>query len=169
MRAEDVVGSDSSAAETAVDGLHLHGLAANLRGSSAEADLSRHQFFQMNREGVAHRARGSKPTLRFIFNRAHQYLLHLARQRRCELTWPRILLKVENQKRIVLRVGTGQQMKQGGAEAVNIRTWFNSSAKKFGRRVTHGAYRSHAFLFLLDPASNAKIDQHHATAVAVNH
>src|SRR5258705_12974164 len=60
-------------------------------------------------------------------------------------------------------------MKQGGAQTVDVRTRLNSAAKKFRWRVTHGAHRGHALLFPLDPARDAKVDQHYPTAIAIDH
>src|SRR5258705_4303831 len=60
-------------------------------------------------------------------------------------------------------------MKQGGTQTVDVRPRLNATAKKLGRRVTHGAHRGHALLFPLHPARNAEVDQHYPSAVAVDH
>src|SRR5258706_7566239 len=60
-------------------------------------------------------------------------------------------------------------MKQGGDQTVDVRTRLNAAAKKFRRRVTHGAHRGHALLFPLYPARDPKVDQHYPAAVAIDH
>src|SRR6185369_4773065 len=47
MRAENVVGSNPSTAKTAVDRLHLRGLATDNRGRQAVTDAARHQLLEM--------------------------------------------------------------------------------------------------------------------------
>ena len=58
----------------------------------------------MKTERVAHLGAGLKPMFRLVFDRAHKNSLHLAGERGIDLSRSRILGKVEDEKRIVLRV-----------------------------------------------------------------
>src|SRR5205807_9350754 len=80
-----------------------------------------------------------------------------------------VFCKVKNQKRIVLRIGAREQMKHSGAQTVDIGPRLNSPAKELRRRITHSPHCGHAFLLLLDPPGNAKIDDHDPTRVPVYH
>src|ERR1043166_3375989 len=55
MRAENIIGGDTSTAKTAIDRLHLNSLATNLR-RCAKRHLSGHYSFQMTRERIAQRS-----------------------------------------------------------------------------------------------------------------
>src|ERR1700754_4572266 len=107
VRAENVVSSDASTAETAVDRLHLRGLAADVRRGYAVTDAPRHQVFQMPYEFVPQFACSAETIFRFVLDRAHQEQFHLGRDRGIDLPWPRVLREVEDQQRIVLRVRAG--------------------------------------------------------------
>ena len=60
-------------------------------------------------------------------------------------------------------------MKHRRAQTVNIGTRFRPPTEQLRRRIAHRANRRHSFFLLVDPAGNAKVDQHHTPAVAVDH
>jgi len=66
---------------------------------------------QMLLKYLPHFARRAEPSLGIVFHRTHQDPFHLVRQSRIDLTWTWVLLKIEDQQRIALRVGTRQKMK----------------------------------------------------------
>src|ERR1051325_160765 len=104
VRAKNIVGGDPAAAESAENNLHRPGCAAELVSRSAEPTLARAQFFQMRRQSLAHLDAGLKTMLRLVFDGASQNPFHLARKLRIDLARPRILRKVENKQRVVLRI-----------------------------------------------------------------
>src|SRR6476659_804719 len=77
MRAENIVGGNASATETAVDRLHLRGLATNNCGRQPVTDPPRHQLLEMISEFVSQLARRAKAIFRFVLDRAHQDLFYL--------------------------------------------------------------------------------------------
>ena len=60
-------------------------------------------------------------------------------------------------------------MKHRRAQTVNVHARIGLAAEQFRRRIAHGAHRRDTLLFFIDPARNAKVDQHHTPAVAVDH
>jgi hypothetical protein len=86
----------------------------------------------MIRELVSQLARGPETIFGLYSNRPHQDHLHLARDRRRDLARSRVLREVENQERIVLRIGAGQQVKHRRAETVNIRRRLHTSTEQLG-------------------------------------
>src|SRR6266478_8246613 len=139
MRTENIVGCNAATAKTTEDCLHLRSFAADLR-RSAVGYLSVHQFLQMRSQRVAHLTGGRETIFRFVFNRTHQDLFHLAGDRGRYLAWPRIFLKVKNQKRIVLRIRSGNQVKHRRTQTVNVGARLDSSTEKLWWRITHCAY-----------------------------
>ena len=77
MGTEDIVCGNAAAAESAVHGLDLDRFAAQLVDRDAIADLSRLQLFEMRHQRVAQFGGRSESRLGLVFNRAHQYALHL--------------------------------------------------------------------------------------------
>ena len=112
----------------------------------------------MRGEHVAHFRPGLKAMFRFVLHGAGQNFFNLARQRRTNLTRPWVLGEVKDQKRIILRIGSGQQMKHRRAQAVNVHARIGLAAEQLRRRIAHGAHRRDALLFFIDPARNAKVD-----------
>ena len=104
MRAENVVRGDAASAEPAENHRHLHRLATQLVSRRAKADLARPQPLEMQDERVAYLRSRLKAMFRFVFNRADEQLLHLARERRVNLSRSRILCEVKDQQWIILRV-----------------------------------------------------------------
>ena len=107
--------------------------------------------------------------LGFVLDCAHQNAFHLGRECRIDLTRPRILGEVENEQWIILWVSSGDQMKHGCAEAVNVNSRVRFSTEQFWRRVAHRAHGSDPFFLLVYPARNTKINQHDSIGVAVDH
>src|SRR6185369_12690532 len=69
---EHVVGSNASAAKTAVDGVHLRRFAADVRRGHAVVDPALQQLLEMMHELVSQLARRAETIFRFVLDRAHQ-------------------------------------------------------------------------------------------------
>src|SRR5262249_16761545 len=89
--------------------------------------------------------------------------------RRVYLSRSRILAEVEDQQRIVLRVGTGQHVKHSRAERINVRARLNLTGEQLGRRVSHSADRSHTLFGRPHNPSDAEVYKHHPASFVVEH
>src|SRR5438132_12919681 len=97
MGAENIIRCDATAAEAAVDGLHLYSLATKFLRRQSITNLSGHQLLEMFREHVAQLARRAKAIFRFVLDRAHENALHLSRNRGRNLARTWILVEVKDQ------------------------------------------------------------------------
>src|SRR6185369_12196074 len=77
--AKYVVSGNTATAESTVDRLHLHRLAADGGSGHSITDPSRYQVLEVMRELVSQLARGSETIVRTVFDGAHQNVLHLSR------------------------------------------------------------------------------------------
>src|SRR5256714_10656572 len=123
----------------------------------------------MMTQRVSHLRSRLKTMFGFVFDSAYQNSFNLTGERRIDLSRPRILGEIKNQQRIVLRVSARQQMEKRRPQTINVDAWIGFAAEQLGRRITHGSDRGYAFLFLVNPTGNSKIDQHHAAVITVDH
>ena len=128
------------------------------------------EVVEMLLQGEFHLESTRKSSVGVVFDRPHQNAFDLVGQTRIDLPRTRIFLKIKDQQRIILRIGTGQKMEHRRTEAVDVRTRFDLPAEKLRRSVTHRTDSGDAlFLGLVDRTRNSEVDQHDTARVAVDH
>src|SRR5215211_652767 len=124
-----IVSSNAPTAKTAIHCLYLDRLIAERRRGHSVAYPSRDQLLEMICKLVSQLARGSVTILGLVLHGPHQDQFHLTRDRRRYLAWSRVLREVEDEQRIVLRIGSGQQVKHRRAQTVDVRSRLHSPAE----------------------------------------
>ena len=123
----------------------------------------------MSPEGTHEFQSRGVPILGFVSDRLHQDALHLRRDTRVNLARARILAEIKYQQRIVLRIRAGKHMENRGPKGIDVRARLHFTREQLWRRIAHRSDRGHALLGRTHDTGDAKINQHHAFGLIIQH